>query len=131
MQALQRAGAYLIAVILLTSCSAEWHFEQACKKKPIYCLDNYVYDTIICRDSFYYHRVDTTKMVDTITIDTGGIQVRIIRDHDIIRTFIKQNPDTVRITKTFSKPPKIVYKYKQTWWWLLLIPLLLWLIYKK
>lgn len=126
MQKISWAGAL---IVLLTSCSAEWHFEQACKKKPIYCLDNYIYDTIIYRDSFHYHSVDTTKMVDTITIDTGSIHVRIIRDHDIIRTFIKQKPDTIRITKTFTKPPKIVYK--QTWWWLLLIPLLLWLIYKK
>lgn len=126
MQKISWAGAL---IILLTSCSAEWHFEQACKKKPIYCLDNYVYDTIVYRDSFYYHSVDTTKMVDTITVDTGSVYVRIIRDHDIIRTFIKQKPDTIQITKTFSRPPKIVYK--QTWWWLLLIPLLLWLIYKK
>lgn len=126
MQKISWAGAL---IVLLTSCSAEWHFEQACKKKPIYCLDNYVYDTIVYRDSFHYHRVDTTKMVDTITVDTGSVYVRIIRDHDIIRTFIKQKPDTIRITKTFSRPPKIVYK--QTWWWLLLIPLLLWLIYKK
>lgn len=126
MQKISWAGAL---IILLTSCSAEWHFEQACKKKPIYCLDNYVYDTIVYRDSFHYHSVDTTKMVDTITVDTGSVYVRIIRDHDIIRTFIKQKPDTIRITKTFSKPPRIVYK--QTWWWLLLIPLLLWLIYKK
>lgn len=129
MQKISWTGAYLIAVILLTSCSAEWHFEQACKKKLIYCLDNYVYDTIVYRDSFQYHSVDTTKMVDTITVDTGRVYVRIIRDHDIIRTFIKQKPDTIQITKTFSRPPKIVYK--QTWWWLLLIPLLLWLIYKK
>lgn len=130
MQKISWAGAIIIA-LLLASCSAEWHHEKACKKAPIYCLEWVKLDTIIYRDSFVYHSVDTTKMVDTITIDTGSIQVRIYRDRDIIRTYIKQRPDTTRITITKQLPPHIVYRDKTNWWWLILIPLLLWLIYKK
>ena len=88
-------------------------------------------DTVVYRDSFVYNRVDTTELIDTITIDTGGIQVKIVRHHDIIRTYVKQKPDTTKITITKQMPPRIIYRDKANWWWLILIPLLLWLIYKK
>jgi len=128
MQKVSWAGAI---VILLASCSAEWHHERACKKAPIYCMEWVRLDTVVYRDSFVYHRVDTTELIDTITIDTGSIQVRIYRDRDIIRTFVKQKPDTTQITITKQMPPRIIYRDKVNWWWLILIPLLLWLIYKK
>jgi len=128
MQKLSWAGAI---VILLASCSAEWHHEKACKKAPIYCMEWVRLDTVVYRDSFVYNRVDTTELIDTITIDTGSIQVRIYRDRDIIHTYIKQKPDTTKITITKQMPPRIIYRDKVNWWWLILIPLLLWLIYKK
>ena len=118
MQKISWAGAL---IVLLTSCSAEWHFEQACKKKPIYCLDHYVYDTIVYRDSFHYHRVDTTNTIDTITIDTGSIQVRIIRENNIIRTMVKQKPDTAYITVVRTLPPLVIYKENWFKWWYILI----------
>jgi hypothetical protein len=128
MQKISWAGAL---IILLASCSAEWHHERACTKAPIYCMEWLRLDTVVYRDSFVYNRVDTTKMIDTITIDTGSIQVRIYRDRDIIHTYIKQKPDTTKITITKQMPPRIIYRDKVNWWWLILIPLLLWLIYKK
>jgi hypothetical protein len=128
MQKISWAGAI---IILLASCSAEWHHEKACKKAPIYCMEWVRLDTVVYRDSFVYNRVDTTELIDTITIDTGSIWVKIVRHNDIIRTYIKQKPDTTRITITKQMPPRIIYRDKVNWWWLILIPLLLWLIYKK
>jgi hypothetical protein len=128
MQKISWAGAI---IILLASCSAEWHHEKACKKAPIYCMEWVRLDTVVYRDSFVYNRVDTTELIDTITIDTGGIWVKIVRHNDIIRTYVKQKPDTTRITITKQMPPRIIYRDKANWWWLILIPLLLWLIYKK
>jgi hypothetical protein len=128
MQKISWAGAI---VILLASCSAEWHHEKACKKAPIYCMEWVRLDTVVYRDSFVYNRVDTTELIDTITIDTGSIWVKIVRHNDIIRTYVKQKPDTTRITITKQMPPRIIYRDKVNWWWLILIPLLLWLIYKK
>ena len=128
MQKISWAGAI---IILLASCSAEWHHEKACKKAPIYCMEWVRLDTVVYRDSFVYNRVDTTELIDTITIDTGSIWVKIVRHHDIIRTYVKQKPDTTRITITKQMPPRIIYRDKVNWWWLILIPLLLWLIYKK
>ena len=115
--------------ILLSSCSAQWHYQKACSKDSAYCGTDVLIDTMLVTDTLYYHSVDTTNMVDTITIDTGSIQVQIIREYDVIRTTIKQKPDTTRLTIFRKVPPKIIYK--QTYWWLILIPLLLWLIYKK
>ena len=115
--------------ILLSSCSAEWHYNKACKKDSAYCAQVMAIDTFVIRDTFEYHFVDTTNVIDTIAIDTGRVQVQIIREYDVIRTTIKQKPDTTRLTIYRKVPPKIIYK--QTYWWLILIPLLLWLIYKK
>jgi hypothetical protein len=130
MQKLSWAGAFVIAA-LLTSCSAEWHHEKACKKAPIYCMEWVRLDTVVYRDSIEIYEVFETQLHDTIIIDTGSVRVEIIRDHDIIRTYVKQKPDTTRITITKQMPPRIIYRDKVNWWWLILIPLLLWLIYKK
>ena len=111
----------LIIAVLLSGCSAQWHHKKACQKDAAYCGNYFQIDTFVVRDTFTYHFVDTTKMVDTITIDTGSIQVRIIRDRDIIRTTIKQNPDTAYLTITKTLPQKTIEVYP--WWlWLFLLP---------
>jgi predicted lipase len=122
---------YIFILLLLSSCSAQWHYERACQKDTAYCGTDVVIDTFVIRDTFEYHRVDTTNMIDTITIDTGSIQVKIIRNHDVIRTYIKQKPDTTRLTIYKKMPPKIIEKFIYPWWLFLLIPLSLWLILRK
>jgi hypothetical protein len=114
---------YLLLVLLLSGCSAQWHLKKACNKQPSICSDSVVVrvDTFTVRDTFEYHRVDTTKVVDTITIDTGSIQVRIIRENNIIRTTIKQKPDTTYITTIRTLPPAVIYKENPFKWWYLLI----------
>ena len=118
-----------LLIVLLSSCSAEWHYNKACKKDSAYCAGTVRIDTFTVRDTFNYYRIDTTNSIDTITIDTGSVQVQIIREFDVIRTTIKQKPDTTYLTITKTVPPKIIYK--RSHWWLLFIPFLLWLILKK
>jgi hypothetical protein len=115
--------------ILLSSCSAQWHYQKACHKDSAYCGTDVLIDTMLVTDTLYYHSVDTTNAIDTITIDTGSIQVQIIREYDVIRTTIKQKPDTTYLTITKTVPPKIIYKH--SYWWLLFIPFILCLILKK
>jgi hypothetical protein len=115
--------------ILLSSCSAQWHYQKACDKDSAYCGTDVLIDTMLVTDTLYLQRTDTTNVIDTITIDTGSIQVQIIREYDVIRTTIKQKPDTTYLTITKTVPPKIIYK--QTYWWLLFIPFILCLILKK
>ena len=114
---------YLLLVLLLSGCSAQWHLKKACKKQPSICSDSVVVrvDTFTVRDTFEYHRVDTTEVVDTIVIDTGSIQVRIIRENNIIRTTVKQKPDTTYITTIRTLPPTVIYKENLFKWWYLLI----------
>lgn len=114
---------YILFILLLSSCSAQWHLKQACKKQPSICSDSVVVrvDTFTVRDTFEYHRVDTTEVVDTVVIDTGNIQVRIIRENNIIRTTIKQKPDTAYVTVTRTLPPNVIYKECWFKWWYLLI----------
>jgi hypothetical protein len=122
---------YIFILLLLSSCSAQWHYERACQKDTAYCGTDILIDTMLITDTLYYHRVDTTNMIDTITIDTGSIQVKIIRNHDVIRTTITQKPDTTRLTIYKKVPPKIIEKFIYPWWLFLLIPLSLWLILRK
>ena len=101
---------YILFLLLLSSCSAQWHYDKACKKDTTYCAEKFVIDTFVVRDTFTCTRIDTTNVIDTITIDTGSIRVQIIRNHDIIRTVITQKPDTTFLTITKTIPPRIVYK---------------------
>lgn len=114
---------YILLAILLSGCSAQWHLKRACKKQPSICRDSVVVrvDTFTVRDTFSYTRVDTTNVIDTITIDTGSIRVRIILDHSVIRTTITQRPDTTYITVVKTLPPSIIYEESWFRWWYLLI----------
>lgn len=113
----------LLLTLFLSGCSAQWNLQRACKKDPKICSDSVVVrvDTFTVRDTFTYTRVDTTKLLDTITIDTGSIQVRIIRENNIIRTMVKQKPDTAYITVVRTLPPLVIYKENWFKWWYILI----------
>jgi hypothetical protein len=123
----------VVLMVLLSSCSAQWHLKQACKKDSTICQPKiFVLDTIVYTDSVEIYEEFYTEVHDTIIIDTGSIRVEIYRDHDIIRTYIKQRPDTLRITKTISVP-QVIMKEKDWNPWVILIALisiLLWLIKK-
>ena len=121
---------YLLIVLLLSSCSAQWHIKQACKKQPALCApDTFtITDTIKVNDSLYFEKIVVTKEIDTITIDTGGIRVKIIRDKDIIRTIITQEPKTIIRTKTITTKPRIVYKDEDYPWWLVIVAALLFIL---
>ena len=121
---------YLLIVLLLSSCSAQWHMKQACKKQPALCApDTFtITDTIKVNDSLYFEKIVVTKEIDTITIDTGGIRVKIIRDKDIIRTIITQEPKTIIRTKTITTKPRIVYKDEDYPWWLVILAAILFIL---
>ena len=112
----------LLIAILLSSCSAQWHLKKACKKQPDICQEQIIkIDTFVVRNTFSYHDTFITKAIDTISIDTGSVQVKIIREHDVIRTVITQKPDTAFITIEKKLPPQVIYKEHWFKWWYLLI----------
>jgi len=114
---------WLIITLLLSGCSAQWHMKKACKKDPVLCQPQrvLVLDTIVYTDTLEFYEEYFMEVHDTVIIDTGSIIVKIIREHDIIKTYIKQRPDTIRITKSVTMPPQIVYTESWFKWWYLLI----------
>lgn len=120
---------YLILAILLTSCSAKWHLKQACKKDSTICSPQVVkFDTVFITDTIEYYKEFYTKVHDTITIDTGSIRIKIIRDNNIIKTYIKQKPDTITISKTITLPPRVSIKEDDYPWWLVIVSIVLFLL---
>jgi len=105
----------IVLMVLFQSCGAEYHLKQACKKKPSLCEQKVKIDTFIVHDSIYFYDTFTTKEIDTITIDTGSIRVKVVRHYNKIKVLIKQKPDTIRVTKTITLPPKYVEKEKEAW----------------
>jgi IS1 family transposase len=97
--------------------------KRVCEKDPMLCQPKkiVVIDTIVYTDTLEFYEEYFTDVHDTIVIDTGSVTVKIIREHDIIKTYIKQRPDTIRITKSVTMPPQIVYTESWFKWWYLLI----------
>lgn len=127
-----KAAKILVLVVLMSSCNAQWHLKRACKLDSTICNQKtIVFDTIVYTDSIEIFEEFVTEVHDTITIDTGSVKVTIIRDHDIIRTYVKQRPDTIRITKTF-KVPQYIKKENEINWWIIggVVIFVIWLIKK-
>jgi hypothetical protein len=100
---------YLIVILFLSSCSAQWHLQKAIEKNPnLLQVHEFVIDTLIVTDSFYSVDSFTLKEVDTFISDTGKIKITITRYKD--RFTIKQEVkrDTVHITKTIECPPSVI-----------------------
>jgi hypothetical protein len=107
----------IIAIlILLSGCSAQYHIEKACKKQPDLCKVKVRIDTFVVRDSIYFHDTFTTTEIDTIQIDTGSVRVKIVRHYNKIKVWVRQKPDTIRITQTITLPPKVVMDAKKQAW---------------
>lgn len=101
---------YLIFIILLSSCSAQWHIDKAIKKDPsILRPDTLVkYDTtIIFKDRFLYDTFTTTEY-DTIVMQDSFVYTKVIRIKDKIKVYTKCKGDTVRIRETITMPPRVV-----------------------
>ena len=106
----------ICATLIFVGCSAEYHYNKACTKDSSYCATNIQLDTVVVTDSFYTQRVDTLKKIDTITIDTGGVKIRVLREYDTFTLTVLQKPDTIKVTMFKTIKPKIVTVYKTPMW---------------
>lgn len=118
---------WLIIILLFQGCSADWHYQKACKKDSTYCATSIQLDTVLVTDSFYTQRIDTLNKIDTITIDTGGVYYRIIRSYDTFKTTLIVKPDTIKVTMVKTIKPKIVHK-TPLWLYILLVTMFILLI---
>jgi len=106
--------AKLTLVLLLTSCSAQWHLKKAVQKDPS-ILEK---DTLVVTDTVVTPPVVTTdtvisKQQDTIVVEKEKLKVRVIRNVDTLIIDAKCDSDT--IVQTIEVPfEKIVYVEQET-----------------
>lgn len=107
---------YLILVILLSSCSAQWHLKQAIKKDPSILKKNSVLiDTLILTDSFT--SVDTFSLsdIDTFVTDTGKVRVTLYKYKNMYKLKTEVKVDTVHFLKDIECPPSVIKKEENCW----------------
>jgi len=101
-------------LLLLTSCSAQWHLKKAVQKDPL-ILEK---DTMVVTDTVVVQPVAITDTVtlkqhDTITIVKDKLKVSLIKVNDTIIINAECASDT--IVRTIEIPyEKIVYVPQQT-----------------
>ena len=104
---------YAVAILLLTSCSANWHLNRAIKKDPSLLKGGdtvLVHDTVITTKERVLYDSFFTTCYDTVTIEDSFVYTRVIRKDNVIKVYTKCKSDTVRITTKipFQLPPRVV-----------------------
>ena len=131
-----KRGTKAIAIVmLLTSCSAQWHINRAIKKDPTILHPTiFTIDTIVVTESHAIHDTFVSTEYDTMVVEDSFVYTQIIREKDIIKVYTKCKGDTVRITKSVSIP-QVIYKERVKPWELItiwaFIVLLLFTLIKK
>ena len=106
----------LTLVLLLTSCSAQWHLKKAVQKDPMILKK----DTLVVQDTLVVPPVVlkdtvTLKQHDTIVIEKERLRVKIVKVNDTLIIDAKCDSDT--IVRTIEVPyDKIVYVEKESIW---------------
>ena len=104
----------LTLLLLLTSCSAQWHLKKAVLKDPT-ILEK---DTLVVTDTVVVPPVVTTdtvitKQQDTIVVEKERLKVKVIRNVDTLIIDAKCDSDT--IVKQIEVPfEKFVYVEQKT-----------------
>lgn len=129
----KRTAKAIAIVLLMTSCSAEWHVKRAVKKDPTIIHPTIVtIDTIVVREERTISDTFVTTEHDTITMEDSFVYTQVIREKDIIKVYTKCKGDTIRITKSVAVP-KVVMKRDwielATFW--IFIVLLMYALYVK
>ena len=103
-------------ILLLSSCTAQWHIRQAVSKDPSIFLNN---KAIVLRDTVYTNsiRVDTLAhfISDTITIEKERLRIQIKRIHDTLRVVGECRADTIEVIREVQLPPTIEYRPSPKW----------------
>jgi hypothetical protein len=106
----------LTLVLLLTSCSAQWHLKKAVHKDPT-ILEK---DTLVVTDTVVSPPVAITDTVimkqhDTITLVKDKLRVKIVKVNDTITIDAICDSDTI-ISIVEVPYDKIVYVEKESIW---------------
>jgi hypothetical protein len=106
----------LITIVLLSSCSAQWHLKRAVKKDPT-LLNT---DTIAIVDTVVTPPVTLTDTVitrtqDTVVVQKDKLKVQVVRSYDTIMVDAVCESDT--IVQIVEVPvPSVVMKDSDRWY---------------
>lgn len=106
--------AKLTLILLLSSCSAQWHLSKAIKKDPT-ILEK---DTLVVQDTVVVPPVVitdtvTTRQHDTIVVEKDRLKVRIVKRQDTLIIEGQCASDT--IVRTIEVPyEKVIYVPQKT-----------------
>ena len=103
-------------ILLLSSCSAEWHLSRAIKKNPellatkmMTVTDTVVTEPIVVKDTVIVSQVDTIELIK------DKFHLKIVRSYDTL--MIEGGCDADTIFKTIEVPVKqVVYKAEEKWY---------------
>lgn len=103
-----------LLMLLLSSCSAQWHLKTAIKKNPLILEKDTVtvVDTVVTAPVTVRDTV-TLNNRDTITITKDKLKIKIVRSFDTIAIDAECASDT--IVRTIEVPyEKVVYVQQKT-----------------
>lgn len=111
---------YIIAILLLTSCSASWHLKRAIKKDPSLLKGR---DTVLVHDTQFITKQHVltdsffTTCYDTITMQDSFVYTRVVRHDNVIKVYTKCKSDTIHITTKipYKVAPTVSYKNDPFW----------------
>jgi len=103
-------------ILLMSSCSAQWHLKTAIKKDPtivkqkvITVVDTVVTEPIVVRDTV------TLSKIDTVEVVKDKFRVKIMRSFDTL--IIDGGCEADTIYKTIEVPVEtVVYKEREKWY---------------
>ena len=104
----------LTLILLLSSCSAQWHLTKAIKKDPTILEKDtlVVQDTVVVPPVVITNTV-TTRQHDTIVVEKDRLKVRIVKRLDTLIIEGQCASDT--IVRTIEVPyEKVIYVPKKT-----------------
>ena len=106
----------LILLVLLTSCSAQWHLKKAVQKDPLILeKDTLVVTNTVVTPPVAITDTVTLKQHDTIVIQKDRLKVQLVKVNDTITINAECASDT--IVTTIEVPyEKIVYVKEKTLW---------------
>jgi len=106
----------LTLVLLLTSCSAQWHLKKAVQKDPMILVkDTLVVTNTVVSPPVAITDTVTLKQHDTITLVKDRLRVKIVKVNDTITIDAICDSDTI-ISIVEVPYDKIVYVEKKTFW---------------
>lgn len=124
---------YILVIIILCSCSAQWHLDRAKKKDPSLFTKvdtTYIHDTTVYTQAYIHHDTFSYVEHDTITYEDTVMKIKfVVRDRKIyMKAEVKQ--DTLRIrTHTRVQYDRITIKKDYYWYITILVVLLCLSIY--